>query len=181
MSWPVLSTHKKIQLKKLYCCLHTISLWVFAKSYFICANFFSRKDIFFSPVHAQKKERKLFKTCSVSGDSGSINFFFFSTFVSICFLVLLLKWRQQSMVWCPWCSSKEKGWRSMQWDGPASVEAVRFLGPIRMPLRLFCLLACKILILCLKGDQEPCDWSIGNPKCIWKFLGWETEVWQEWR
>lgn len=131
-------------------CLHTISLWVFAKPYFICANFFSRKDIFFSLYMHRKREGNFSKPAVFLETLAVLTFFFFfPTFVSFCFLVLLLKWRQQSMVWCLWCSSKEKGWRSVQWDGPASVEAVRFLGPIRMPLRLFCLLACKIFILCL--------------------------------
>lgn len=150
MSWPVLSTHKKIQLKKLHCHVFTQPPYGSLLSLILSVQISFQGKIFFFPLYMHRKRKGNFSKPAVFLETLAVlTFFFFSTFVSICFLVLLLKWRQQSMVWCPWCSSKEKGWRSMQWDGPASVEAVRFLGPRRMPLRLFCLLACKILILCL--------------------------------
>lgn len=67
-------------------CLHTISLWVFAKPYFICANFFSRKDIFFSLYMHRKREGNFSKPAVFLETLAVLTFFFF--FSHFCFFLL---------------------------------------------------------------------------------------------
>lgn len=77
MSWPVLSTHKKIQLKKLYCHVFTQSHYGSLLSLILSVQISFQGKIFFFSLYMHRKRKGNFSKPAVFLETLAVLTFFF--------------------------------------------------------------------------------------------------------